>query len=325
MNTNDPRFELIRRCRDGEASTEELAQLESCLREDVDFRQSYVRYFNLDVALIAVAKAVPKPETIVTSSLPRRNAWLSWRPLTAAAAGVVFGLFCASVAWAYTSPRVVAEVRKLAALVDGSFENQPGHVAAGFPLEAGVWSGDVAEVASIGATAKDGKQMLRFLKADREPNSPNSPTNACDVYQIVDLRPLRERQKDAADSTLELSAEFLDTRTVVSAPVIFRCNIYLFHGSADSLHTRWPEVASEALGTGSAYVLGSGSSDGGKWNKITARCVLPPDADFCVLRLSAGRDAFNDDPVPELGMQFADDVKLILKSQPVLPVHTVQH
>jgi hypothetical protein len=50
MNTNDPRLELIRRCRDGEASTEELAQLDSNLREDADFRQAYVRYINLDVA-----------------------------------------------------------------------------------------------------------------------------------------------------------------------------------------------------------------------------------------------------------------------------------
>jgi len=85
MNTQDPRFELIRRCRDGEASTEELAQLESCLLKDADFRLAFVRYSNLDVALSAVAKTVRKPEKIMASSLPCRNAWLSWRPLTAAA------------------------------------------------------------------------------------------------------------------------------------------------------------------------------------------------------------------------------------------------
>jgi hypothetical protein len=73
MNTNDPRFELIRRCRDGGASTEELAQLESCLREDTDFRHAYVRYVNLDVALSAVAKAVPMPETSMTPSQPPRK------------------------------------------------------------------------------------------------------------------------------------------------------------------------------------------------------------------------------------------------------------
>ena len=120
---------------------------------------------------------------------------------------------------------------------------------------------------------KNGKQRLRFLKADREPNSPNTPTNVCDLYQIVDLRPLREMQAAAGESTLELYAEFLDARTAANAPVIFRCHIYLFHGSADSLHTHWPEVASEALGTGSAYVLGSGGPDGGKWRRITARCL----------------------------------------------------
>ena len=59
MNTNDSRFELIRRCRDGEASTEELAQLEASLLADEGFRQACVRYLNLDVALGAAVKTMP--------------------------------------------------------------------------------------------------------------------------------------------------------------------------------------------------------------------------------------------------------------------------
>jgi hypothetical protein len=34
MNTNDPRFEIIRQSRDGNASSEELKQLEASFRRD---------------------------------------------------------------------------------------------------------------------------------------------------------------------------------------------------------------------------------------------------------------------------------------------------
>jgi len=97
MNTNDPRFELIRRSRDAEASSEELAQLESLLREDAEFRQFYVRYINLDVAMGAVAKTVPMLETPMTPARPRRTGWLSWRPLAAAAAIVLLGIL--AIVW----------------------------------------------------------------------------------------------------------------------------------------------------------------------------------------------------------------------------------
>jgi hypothetical protein len=331
--TQDER-DLLHGYLNGTIGEADFARLQLLLRENAEARRMLRDLSTVDAKLQELAAT--NPATLRLLAVPAANparpahrqawfGWLQWRPLTAAAAGLVFGLFCASVAWAYAAPRVIAEARRLSALVDGSFEKQPGKVAAGFPLEAGVWSGDEAEVVSTGTTAKDGKQLLRFLKPDRDPNSPNSPANACDVYQIVDLRLLRDMPEAAGESTLELSAEFLDARTAANAPVIFRCHIYLFHGSADSLHTRWPDVASEALGTGSAYVLGSGGPEGGKWHKITARCVLPPNADFCVLRLSAGRDALNGGAVPELGMQFADDVKLILKTQPELPVRVVQH
>lgn len=74
MNTNDPRFEIIRRCRDGEASPDELAQLEAGLRDDTDFRHAYARYINIDVALSAVAKAKPFPIGTPTPSHSRRIA-----------------------------------------------------------------------------------------------------------------------------------------------------------------------------------------------------------------------------------------------------------
>jgi hypothetical protein len=95
MNTNDLRFELIRRCCEGKASTEELAQLDSLLRVDAEFRRAYVRYMNLDVALQAHAGS----QAVVTDMLvlPQRSVakrWtnrLTWRPLMAAAVFLLLG------------------------------------------------------------------------------------------------------------------------------------------------------------------------------------------------------------------------------------------
>ncbi|MDZ4288849.1 MAG: hypothetical protein U0984_12865, partial [Prosthecobacter sp.] len=233
-------------------------------------------------------------------------------------------LFSATVVWAVTAPRVVAMAAQLIALVDGSFEKQSGRVPSGFPVKTGIWSGDESEVVKSGMVkARDGRSALRFLRAEGNANVPDSAAEACDVYQIVDLRPLRSKLKATGDSILELSAEFLDARTTPGAPVVFACHIYLFEGSAESLHTVWPPAAQDTLGVGANYILSSGGPDAGGWREVITRCVLPPQVDVAVVKLSAGRDR-RGGPVPELGGQFADHVKLILKTQPQLPVRLVQ-
>jgi anti-sigma factor RsiW len=113
MNPNESGFELIRRCHDGEASAGDLAMLEKRLRDDAAFREGYVRYMNLDVALEATpATREPAPEPpptgIEESSFWKR--WFFWR-LLPVAAGLVIGVFGASVAWAVAMPWL-AEARE---------------------------------------------------------------------------------------------------------------------------------------------------------------------------------------------------------------------
>lgn len=325
--------EQIQRCMTGDATPEEVAALQQALKEDAELRAWYLDYLNLDATLDALAEAAMMTERLPEhlGIIPERSLrsnwqpWFSWRPLTAAAAGIAFGMFCASVAWAYAAPRVVAEARRLSALVDGSFEKQSGRMPSGFPVKTGVWSGDESEIVESGMVkAQDGRSALRFLRAEGNANLPNSAAEACDVYQIVDLRALRGELKVAGESILELSAEFLDTRTTPGAPLVFACHIYLFEGSAESLRAAWPPTARDTLGVGANYSLSNGGPDAGVWRKVTARCVLTPLAGVAVVKLSAGRGDRYAGPVPELGRQFADNVKLILKTQPEVPVRFVQ-
>jgi hypothetical protein len=180
MNTNDPRFEIIRQSRDGNASSEELKQLEANLREDPDFREAYLRYINLDVALGTVAKAAPCPSL---TALPHRTRWFTWRPLTAAAAGIVFGMFCTSVVFGIVVQRGFEKKTPLA-VFQSSFEDAQMPLAKGFPDGSAHWGGDEARavMAESGIEAKEGKIMLRLEASPR--GSPRV------VYQVLDLTSL---------------------------------------------------------------------------------------------------------------------------------------
>ena len=251
---------------------------------------------------------------------PNSVRWLTWRPLTAAAAGLVIGLFSATLVFGYAMPRAVATASRLFTLADGGFENLRGRVASGFPSAFGVWSGDGAEAAN--ERAVEGHQALRFVQAEREPALPNYGAASCDVYQLVDLRPLKA---DAAlgDATLELSVQFRDAREATGEPVKFIGRLYVFSGAPGSLTAEWPLSQKEALAAGS----GSSDSLGGSpqaWQKVTTRVLLPPQADFAVVHLVAHNPKTPTGTDAMFGEQFADDVRLTLKTQPTLPVRLAQ-
>lgn len=98
MNPDDPRWELVRRCHDGEASPEGRSELASRLREDRDFRLDYLRYVNVDLALEGGLTASPG-----LLAGPRRERSRPWTWL-AAAAGFVFLGVLAGLAWPGRGP-----------------------------------------------------------------------------------------------------------------------------------------------------------------------------------------------------------------------------
>ena len=84
MNRTEHELELMRRYLEGVASLAETQELESLIVKDASVRQDFLRYTHLDSALAGVRRS----QRLVVA--PRRSAWLSWRPLAAAAALVLF-------------------------------------------------------------------------------------------------------------------------------------------------------------------------------------------------------------------------------------------
>jgi hypothetical protein len=199
MNTNDPRLELVRRCHDREASAAEVAELDSHLREDADFRVAYVRYAGLDVALSAAAREIPVRAAEDKTSPSHRSGWLQWRPLAAAAAGLAVGMFCTSIVWAYVAP--LAEPGRVVPLFSESFEDTKLPLERGFPLQAGRWSGDLSGLMPpVGeVTPKDGESMVKLPHRGRR--------NFTFAARIVDLAD-HPMPSDAALRQVEVTASF---------------------------------------------------------------------------------------------------------------------
>jgi hypothetical protein len=318
--------ELIQKYVSGRATDGEASQLCEALKTDDALADLYLRHVGLDLALEAKAASAEATRELlfsapITEQAPRFG-WLSWRPLAvASAAGIILGTACTTALFGYVLPRAQATSFHVPTLANGSFEKQGGHVPSGFPVKYGAWSGDESEVMEQPPLAvARGKRVLRFVRAEREPGLPNHGAASCDVYQVVDLRDLRaETETNAGEATLELSVQFLDARVAAGAPVLFLCKLYVFAGSPEALPLEWPLSQKEALASGAGRYKSDGGAPGA-WHHVKTKILLPPRAEFAVVHLVAHKPATSADQIASFGEQFADEVQLTLKTQPVLPV-----
>jgi hypothetical protein len=295
-------------------SAADQRQIATLLKSSAEARQLWFLYLDNECSLAELKPSVrPRPAF----------RWFSWRPLTAAAAGIVLGMFFTSVVSGYVMPRAVVTASRLFALVDGSFEEPRERLGSGFPVQFGVWSGDEAEI--VGGTsvaAGDGKRALCFKRAQREPVLPHHGAASCDMYQLVDLTSL-QAVVDRGEAMLELTARFLDARPNAGEEVKFICRLFVFSGTPDTLPAEWPLSQKESLAAGSACFNSHGGAPTA-WQKVTAKVLLPPGAAFAVIHLLVHKPKNPVGTEATFGEQFADDVRLTLKTQPTLPVRLAQ-
>lgn len=302
MNDTDFLAQAMR-YQDGVLSPDEIATLEAVMRDDPTKRQLFA---DTQLRSMALHDRFRQEAFRVEPTPKKRITWIT-RPIASMAAGLVIGLFSASLVWAISSPKATTE--RLFSLINGSFDEN--HLASGFPKQTGLWSGDEASVT-------DGK--LRFIATGSDSKAPGARAVSCDVFQLVDLRPLRHSLSQQGDSMLELSATFLDARPHNTKPsVTFFCQLYLFQGDPMTLHQTWPQSITDTLSSGSAQVTTLGTDAKGT-RTLAAKCLVPAEAGFAVIQIAARP---NLRPA-KLESLFADDVKLTLKTQPSLPVRIVQ-
>ena len=328
MNLNDPRWELIRRCHDGDATPEEFSQLESQLSDDEGFRRDYVRYVNVDVALATSAAGpeagfMPDGEAIpsegdgqnfvaghaLDGSVSQRSdhrairgnlaatvvTWMR-RPLAAAAAGLVLGLLSASMVFAYVVPRFGV---KPITLLHDSFEDISWNGSAGFPANAGEWSGDPAVV--IGAEGEahpvHGTRMLKMGPA------------TSDLFNRLSYAvDLRQNPLPAGVRQVRLAASFRPVSTANKSRYLLRAAVFsqrLDEIEPQWMTHQWSELDERALARAArAFPLLPGS-DGWQTGSITVD--VPPGASVLVVSLwTATMDGKIENRTPH----YVDDVRL---------------
>jgi hypothetical protein len=303
---NDERYQvLFDAWSESRLTPAEAAELSALLRTDPEtrarFRTDAAFHGQLHAALDALnLDQASAPEKTIT--FPSRG-----RALGIAAMLLAVGLTVSSLGWILTARAEHSEIRPLG-IHDGGFDALKGRTPYGFPSEIFTWGGDPSEIASTPGHPT----ALRFLEAAGEPNIPNSPRQSCDVFQVIDLKSVRTELLTSSEAYVELQANIHDARPAHAQPVRFIAKVYVFEGDPASIVGNWPPAADQVLGSGAQFQVMHG---GAGWQTLSTRCVLPPTAGFLVVHIGAGSAGNPGQASPKLGAQYADDIRLTLRTR----------
>jgi len=318
---NDERLDyLVDQHLTGAMSAEERGELEERLLHSAADRAQFWKLAETHVLLHEgiqqkLAEATPNPVHIehpVMTQARMRSYWLQWRPLAAAAAGLVLGMFCTSMVFAYASPKL-ARVRRL---WSESFESGIKETSPGLPREAGVWFGDEARVVATpeNVKPKSGAKMLRFISATYA--GENAKRSAWgDVYRLVDLR----GQVADAKSALRLSASFVAAQFPVGEQ--YSCSVELctldrdMTDAPEPLGLPWMRENSAATALRKFPMKGDGA-----WQEATVEVPVSPQTHFVLVHLAVLRVKPYPPTEPvQFEAHYVDDVKLELFTKPSSP------
>ena len=287
MNSKDDPFELINRSLNGAATPDELQRLEDQLRADPEFRENYLRYLNIDMALGTLHHGLEEetPEAAQSNVIP----FPRWRPLAfAATAGLVFGLFCATLTWALVIPKntsASAPQPKSSSrpILSESFEDPALPLTNGFPIRAGEWGGDIARISTAPSPVKpvDGDSVLRLE------SSPNS--NLGYLQQVIDVSSLPQAEEGEM-RVVEVIASFLADQAGEEERYTLR--IASFEETSEKVHQIWESVPWRQMDQISLTFAKTGLSTpptSTGWQTLSTLVELPANARSIVVSLAAGR------------------------------------
>ena len=304
--------ELIHQHLLGTISNEESVELEIVLTTNHEAREDFRQRCNIDAALRQ--QAAVQMETI-EPSIKKLTRIRLFPTLTAAAAGLVFGIFCTSMVWAY----VVPYDSKAMTLLRESFESGPAPLVTGIPIKAGSWGGDFTEVVGEqqGVKPESGKKMLRFLRADFEGKAKPEGSYISEVHQLIDLRPYRREFADGG-AVVQLSAAF--NAFSFPAEEAFVCSVSLQTLDAETAINGSTRIGETLLIDCLAMARNSRQLDRDpeSWQRLNAELRLPPNADFILIRIALAhtnkaqrRETFDG--------HYLDSVRLTLARRAPLP------
>lgn len=315
----------------GTSTDAEKARLAEVLKGCASARQLWFFYHDNECGL-AELKRSPVPAPAALPRQPARAGWLSWRPLTAAAAGIVIGLSGASLVFGYAG----SYAGRVFALLQESFESGPAPLAAGMPVTPDVWSGDYSELIGGhgGVKPARGTKMLRFLRADYA-GKPAGGGYVADLFRIVDLSS-QEFDIARGDACISVEARF---RALPQDGVRRgHCGVTVYaldalpepgehHGSFLKRRDGLMAADDDSPATGTAILATTARQEplttmGDAWQTARSELRLPPRTRYVMIHLHQSllqpKNLQAPDPVKFDGL-FVDDVRVTLAHRPPLP------
>ena len=307
--------------------TSARAELNTLLRENPDARSTMARLMVDEQALIsrlrddsivALLEPAPKAETPLRTS----TRWFAWRPLTAAAAGLVIGLFSASMVFGFGA----RSVEKVISLLQESFESGPAPLVTGIPQELNVWCGDESELVEKyeGMKPAQGKKMVRVLRSDFAGRVSSKPSQHGDLMRVVDVRPFL-REANGGEVVMTVSALFNAAPFPEAERYDGVVTLYAL-GQLGSTEENLYEDAL-ALSHGECRSL---DRDPSSWQSASTRFLLPTGTEFVMMKMSFRRmpkgsevQSSLPDPVIFAG-HFVDDVRASVTIRKAVTDHSTQ-
>ena len=321
MNLEDPSpsprtlehrlLRLLQAVRDTQ-DTSARAELNMLLRDNPEARPIMARLMVDEQALISrlrddVIVELLEPTRAQQTTPPMRSRWLAWRPLTAVAAGILFGLFGASMVFGVGG----RWTEKVTSLFVESFESGPAPLVTGVPQQLNQWSGDFSELVGEqqGVKPAQGTKMARVLRSDFEGKISSKRNFQGDLMRVVDVRPF--------------SREINGGEVVISASALFNASPFPETERYDGVVTLYAlgELGSTEktlLEDSLAHSYGLRPSldrDPGSWEQATSRLQLPAGTEFVILKVSVRRwpkDKESQSSLPSpvtFAGHFVDDVR----------------
>jgi len=265
-----------------ETDPEALVYLASRTQLNVDLRRSFKRR---KLQQMAVAGAA------ISMSRQTRLRWFAWRPLTAAAAGIVVGMLCTSVVFGFG---VVRSLERVLSLLQESFESGPAPLVTGIPQEVNLWSGDYSEIVETheGVKPAQGKKMVRVRRSDFEGKASSMPNRQGDLSRVIDVRPFM-REANGGEVVMTLSALF----NAAPFPEAERSDGAVYLYALGQLGSTEESLLEDALAHSVGYCRPL-DRDPATWQSASVRLLVPPGTERVLLKVSFS-------PVPASGASLS--------------------
>jgi hypothetical protein len=289
------------------------AELNMLLRDIPEARPIMARLMVDEQALISrlrddVIVELLEPTRAPQTTPPMRSRWLAWRPLTAVAAGILFGLFGASMVFGVGG----RWTEKVTSLFRESFETSPAPSVTGVPQQLNQWSGDFSELVGEqqGIKPAHGTKMIRMLRADFEGKSVTKLNTYGDLMKIVDVRPFT-RETNGGEVVFSASALF----NAATFPEAERYDGVVTLYAVDEIGSTEKNLLKNSLAHTCNGLGLSLDRNPTTWESATARLQLPAGTHFVILKVSVRRMPKNKEPLSTLpnpitfSGHFVDDVR----------------